>query len=268
VLAGAHDQACALLGAGATEPGQAALSLGTSECLAVIVDGWPDGLAGTSFPAYRPFGSDRWIVLAGIPSGGGTLDWLAGLLTEPRSGDPDKTLRRLVESIPAEPSRVLALPHLAGSGTAENDALSQGAFIGLSHRTTAGELFRAVLEASGFEVARSVAALSGAGIGVRELRASGGGTAAAGPVQVRASAAGLPLAVVRGHATARGAAMIAGVGTGLYPSLRATGASVQPAAPVRPDPGTERWYRRQRQRYALLYPALRPVYHCSLGDDA
>ena len=74
VLAGAHDQACALLGAGAAEPGQAALSLGTSECLAVIVDGWPDGLAGTNFPAYRPFGSDQWIVLAGIPSGGGTLD--------------------------------------------------------------------------------------------------------------------------------------------------------------------------------------------------
>ena len=65
LLAGAHDQACALLGAGATEPGQAALSLGTSECLTVNVAGWPDSLADTSFPAYRPWQSDRWIVLAG-----------------------------------------------------------------------------------------------------------------------------------------------------------------------------------------------------------
>ena len=88
VVAGAHDQACALWGAGATEPGQAALSLGTSECLTVTVPGWPAGLAATSFPMYRPWASDRWIVLAGIPSGGASLDWLAHLLVPPRSPGP------------------------------------------------------------------------------------------------------------------------------------------------------------------------------------
>ena len=265
LLAGAHDQACALLGAGATEPGQAALSLGTSECLTVNVAGWPDSLADTSFPAYRPWQSDRWIVLAGIPSGGATLDWLAGMLTGPGE---DHTLSRLMGLLPAEPAQVLALPHFAGSGTAENDPVSRGAFIGLSHSTSAGELFRAVLEASGFEVARSVAALTAAGIVISELRASGGGTTAAGPVQIRSTAAGLPLGVVPGHATARGAAIIAGAATGFYPSLTHAGASVRPTSPVQPDPETQRWYRQQRQRYALLYPALRSIYHFPTRDDA
>ena len=167
LLAGAHDQACTLLGAGATEPGQAALSLGTSECLTVNVDGWPDSLTDTSFPVYRPWQSDRWIVLAGIPSGGATLDWLAGMLTGPGE---DHALGRLTGLLPAEPAQVLALPHFAGSGTTENDPVSRGAFIGLSHSTSAGELLRAVLEASGFEVARSVAALTAAGIVISELR--------------------------------------------------------------------------------------------------
>jgi xylulokinase len=59
LVAGAHDQACALLGAGATETGQAALSLGTSECLTVNIDGWPESLTETTFPrlpavAVRP----------------------------------------------------------------------------------------------------------------------------------------------------------------------------------------------------------------------
>jgi xylulokinase len=169
--------------------------------------------------------------------------------------------------LPAEPARALALPHFAGSGTAENDPASRGALIGLSHSTSAGELLRAVLEASGFEVARSAAALTAAGITISELRASGGGTTAADPVQVRATAAGLPLGVVPGHATARGAAIIAGAATGLYPSLTLAGASVRPACWVQPDPETQRWYRQQRQRYALLYPALRSIYHFPAGDD-
>jgi hypothetical protein len=62
--------------------------------------------------------------------------------------------------------------------------------------------------------------------------------------------------------------MVAGAATGFYPEISALGASIGPPAWVRPDPGTERWYQRQRQRYALLYPALRPVYHFPLGDDA
>jgi xylulokinase len=265
LVAGAHDQACALLGAGATEPGQAAVSLGTSECLTVNVDGWPESLTETSFPAYRPWPSDRWMVLAGIPSGGATLDWLAGMIAGPGE---DHGLGQLMGLLPAEPAHVLALPHFAGSGTAENDPVSRGAFIGLSHSTSAGELFRAVLEASGFEMARSVAALAAAGIVISELRASGGGTAATAPVQIRSTAAGLPLNVVPGHATARGAAMIAGAATGFYPSLTVAGASVRPASSVRLDPEAQRWYQRQRKRYSLLYPALRPVYHFPTGDDA
>jgi xylulokinase len=135
----------------------------------------------------------------------------------------DDALSRLVGLLPVEPAQVLALPHSAGSGTTENDPASRGAFIGLSHSTSAGELFRAVLEASGFEVARSVAALAAVGIVISELRASGGGTLAAGPVQIRSTAAGLPLDVAPGHATARGAAMIAGAATGFYPSLACWG---------------------------------------------
>ena len=272
LVAGAHDQACALIGAGATEPGQAAVSLGTSECLTVTVPGWPGQLVGTGFPAYRPWDCDRWIVLAGIPSGGATLDWLAGTLAGHGgglAGQPGgSSLSELASQLPAEPARVLALPHFDGSGTAENDPLSRGAFVGLSHATTPGELLRAVLEASGFEVARSVDALCAAGIGLSDLRASGGGSTAPGLLQVRSSAAGLPFGLVPGHATARGAAMIAGAATGFYPSLAKAGACIQPSSRVQPGPGTQDWYRQQRQRYALLYPALRPVYHFPTGDGA
>ena len=125
-----------------------------------------------------------------------------------------------------------------------------------------------MLEASGFEVARSVDALRAAGIGISDLRASGGGSTAPGLLQVRSSAAALPFGVVPGHATARGAAMIAGAATGFYPSLAKAGACIQPSSRVQPGPGTQDWYGQQRQRYALLYPALRPVYHFPTGDGA
>jgi len=73
--------------------------------------------------------------------------------------------------------------------------------------------------------------------------------------------------VVPVHATARGAAIIAGAATGFYPSLTLAGASVRPTSSVQPDPGTQRWYQQQRRRYALLYPALRSIYHFPTGDD-
>jgi len=67
------------------------------------------------------------MVLARIPSGGVTLDWLAGMTAEPGE---EHGLGQLTGLLPAGPAHVLALPHFADSGTAGNDPVSRGAFTG------------------------------------------------------------------------------------------------------------------------------------------
>ncbi|GAA2013895.1 FGGY family carbohydrate kinase [Nakamurella flavida] len=255
-VAGAHDQTCALWGSGLVAPHRSGLSLGTTECLTSLTRGRPDGLIESNISAYPSDDGDTWVTLAGVPAGGSNLLWLAGL----NGTDPTTTLSAVMERLPAEPSPVLALAHFLGSGTVENDAGSRGAFLGLTHDTTSADLVLALIEASGHEMVINLAALHQHGHAPRDtIRVTGGGIRSRRAVQARADAAGVPLQPVAGHTTARGAAMVAGAGTGVWSDLAQAAALVHPQEIIDPDPAVADWHAGRRRQYALLSPALRAV---------
>jgi xylulokinase len=245
IVVGSHDQAASFWGAGGRAGEVAVFSTGSSDCLTV---GSPDrpALAGTGFASY-PAGEPGWLTLAGTAAGGWALDWLSTLLGADRDA--------LLAGYATDPTEVLVLPYLAGSGTLDNDPTARGGGVGLSLATGRAELVRAFLESAGFELAKVLAALDRRGVAVGGIRVVGGGSADHGVLALRADAAGVPLAAVPGHSAARGAALQAGVGTGSYPSLAA--APVPPAGPPAvPDPAHAAHYARARSRYRGLYLAL------------
>ena len=248
VVAGAHDQAASFIGAGGRAGSVSTFALGSSDCLTVETPQRAAGIAGTGFATY-PWRPGRWLTLAGTAAGGWTLDWYVALTGV---GDADA----LLAESSTEPPPVIVLPYFAGSGTLDNDPSGRGAVIGLTLDLSRAQLTRAFLESAGYELGSIVAAFTANGVPVGQIRAVGTGASNPITLEIRASAAGVPLRPALGNASARGAALLAGVGIGLFeiddiPSIT-LGATAQP------DPNTVDWYTQQRQTYRDLYRVLRP----------
>ena len=148
------------------------------------------------------------------------------------------------------------LPYLAGSGTLDNDPTGRGAVIGLTLDLTRPQLTRAFLEAAGYELGNIVSALTAADMPVGQVRAVGAGASNPITLRIRADAAGVPLTQALGNASARGAALLAGVGIGLFDVEALPPTSL--GATVQPDPQSVDWYTQQRQTYRDLYRVLKP----------
>jgi xylulokinase len=248
IVVGLHDQAAAYLGGGGRVGRSSVISFGSSDCLVVGTEQRPSGLVGTGLATY-PLGADLWVTLAGTAAGGWSLDWLSSIMGLSR-GDRDELLGDISEA----PPNLLVLPHLAGSGTLDNDPGSTGVVTGLTMKTTRADLVRAFMESAGFELRRIIDALAQRGVDVGSLLATGSGSTNKQALAVRASALGLPLASVDPQAAARGAALVAGVGVGAYPGLDALPAP-EAAAAAGPDPQWSDWYWTQNRRYAQLIAA-------------
>jgi sugar (pentulose or hexulose) kinase len=148
------------------------------------------------------------------------------------------------------------LPYLAGSGTLDNDPSGRGAVIGLTLDLSRAQLTRAFLEAAGYELGNVVAAFTATDMPVGQIRAVGAGATNPIALGIRASAAGVPLSPALGNASARGAALLAGVGCGLFDIDDLP--SITPGDTAYPDPDTVAWYAQQRQTYRELYRVLKP----------
>jgi xylulokinase len=247
LVAGAHDQAASFIGAGGRAGSVSTFALGSSDCLTVETTQRPAGLAGTGFATY-PWRRARWLTLAGTAAGGWTLDWYVDLI----GADADALLSE--SSTEAPP--VLVLPYLAGSGTLDNDPTGRGAIIGLTLDLSRAQLTRAFLEAAGYELGSIVAAFTAAGVPVGQVRAVGAGAANPMTLGIRASAASVPLTPAHGNASARGAALLAGAGIGLFDIDDLPSITLGDTA--HPDPYTVDWYVQQREAYRDLYRVLKP----------
>jgi glycerol kinase len=117
---------------------------------------------------------------------------------------------------------VVFVPALSGLGTPHWDPRARGLVTGITRGTTAAHLARATLEGIGHEVADLVAAMaSDLGAPVTRMRVDGGAAANDLLMQFEADMTGV--SIERPHeleSTARGAAMLAGVGVGLFADVR------------------------------------------------
>jgi xylulokinase len=248
LVAGAHDQAASFVGGGGAAGSVATFALGSSDCLTVETPQRPSGIAGTGFATY-PWRPGRWLTLAGTAAGGWTLDWYAAL-----TGVPD--VNALLSESSSEPPPMIVLPYLAGSGTLDNDPTGRGAVVGLTLDVSRSQLTRAFLEAAGYEVGSIVDALTAADVPVGRIHAVGTGAANPSTLAIRASAAGVPLTPALGNASARGAALLAGAGIGIFDLDGLPPITL--GATARPDAETVDWYAQQRHTYRDLYRVLKP----------
>jgi glycerol kinase len=165
----------------------------------------------------------------GVFSAGSLLDWLAGGL----GLAPDAAALAAAAASVSDSAGVMVLPALAGLGAPWWDSAARGVIAGLHPAVRPAHVARAALEAIAWRVAdivETVALLTP----VERLHVDGGLTNDATLLQIQADALGLALIVGRADATVLGAAMLAGVGAGVFASVEDAASHLPPGRVIEP----------------------------------
>jgi xylulokinase len=262
VVAGAGDSIACALGAGVTVSGPVSEMAGSSSCFnSVIAEPLPD----QDVTHYPSIVADRgYVTEVGINTTGEALDWLAqlfytGSARAPRQHDYARIEQAATASSPGAGGLVFA--PVLGDGERDDPAL-RGAVTGLSLRHDRGAVARAAMEGIACGVRARLEILGRTSGPATELRVSGGGAGMAVWNQIKADVTGIPVVRVAGDSTAAGAAMLAGLGAGIYRDpAEAVSAGYRPAGRAEPDPANRALYDDLYQRYQILVgsPVVRPV---------
>jgi glycerol kinase len=223
----AGDQQAALFGQACFSEGMAKNTYGTG-CFMLMHTGErfqssANGLITTA--AARP-GDSRDCALEGsVFIGGAVVQWLRDGLGAIRSSSD---VEALAASVP-DAGGAIMVPAFTGLGAPYWRPSARGAILGLSRGTTIAHIARAALESIAFQSAALLEAMRrDATTRVAELRVDGGACANNLLMQFQADLLGIP--VVRPRiieTTALGAAYLAGLASGVWPSREALAAQWQ-----------------------------------------
>ncbi len=257
------------MAAGAWRPGALVDSTGTAQAVLSVLPAFYTGPAAArgGFACYHHVAPGAYVLKAGMKLAGGAVEWLARLLagSPPAGADlPYAALEAEAQIGIGRTNGPLWLPHLIGSGTPEGDRFSLGAAVGLRPEHTRGDLFRGLLESLAFWLRHNVEAMTAlTGQTPGEVILLGGVTRLRLLSQLKADCLNLPVIEPEvPEAAATGAALLAGLGAGVFPDLAAACASVQAGRRVFiPDPAHAAHYARLYESYMKLYPALSPIHH-------
>jgi xylulokinase len=156
------------------------------------------------------------------------------------------------------------LPHLSAAGCPVPDDRSLGAFVGLSSLATRGDMLRAIIEGLDYQFLDIVRAMeTGLGQELDSFVVVGGAVRNAFWMQNKADVVGRPIAAPAvEEATPLGAAILAGIGLGLYrDEAEAFERVYRPGPTYEPDPARAERYAAWFPIYRELYPALRSISH-------
>lgn len=264
VVTGGHDHVCAAVAADVTRPGAILDSIGTTEAALAVLEHprlEPEVEAlGVSCGVHAVPG--RYYLIGGLLGVGPLITWLLETIAPP-SAEGYQALTALAEASPRGARDLYLLPFLAGAGAPHLDPQVTGAYLGLRLHHTRADLARAAFEGLSYELRTlldSLEAVTGAPEAL--LRAVGGGARNAFWLQLRADVTGYTVEVPQGtERGALGAALLAGLGAGLYADVATAAAAAYRAEQIyRPDAAAHADYAaRYRETYRRLYPAGRLV---------
>ena len=257
-----HDHVTAAFALNVTSSGKVFNSMGTAETLLGALQERPltedDFHAGLIYGCHVAQGCGYW--LGSLSASGGSVEWLRAQLSDkPLSYNE---IDALLASARPEPTGILYFPYLVGSGPPHADPLVRAAFIGLSASHSRADLLKAVLEGTVYEVEYiRQAGEHITGQPIPMLITAGGGTRSRPWLQIKADVSGCRIeASAEPEATLLGAALVAGIGSGVYASEAEAfdGLCHNPVEVFLPDRERHAVYRRlYEQGYLRLQEALR-----------
>jgi glycerol kinase len=216
------DQQSALFGQLCTRPGMVKCTYGTG-CFLLVFTG-PDAISSSNrlltTVAWRIGNGPLAYALEGsVFMGGASIQWLRDGLGIIHSA-PE--VNALASRVP-DSGGVILVPAFTGLGAPYWDSTARGTLLGMTRGTTAAHIARATLDGIAFQITDLVAAMEkDSSQKITTLRVDGGASASDLLMQTQADTLGITVERPANiESTALGAAMLAGLGCGLWPSIEA-----------------------------------------------
>jgi xylulokinase len=271
VVLGGHDHLCGALPVGTLRSGSVLNVMGTWEMAMTPTEGpvLKDELRAAGMTVQAHVAQGMHTIWGGNVAGD-MLEWWRMQLADPAlaassSGEVDwQQLMAQVSDSPPGASGVMFLPHMGAAACPVVDPQSLGAFVGLNTRATRGDLARAVIEGLNYQFLDMVSAMETTlDTRLDKLIAVGGATRNAVWMQNKADVVGRPVEVPGiEEATPLGAAILAGIGVGIYHDEQDAFQQVsRPGKTYEPDLKLSRRYADWFQIYHDLHPAVQPISH-------
>ncbi len=157
---------------------------------------------------------------------------------------------------------MLWAPYLMGERTPHLDPDARAALVGLAADHTRAHVVRAILEGVAFSLKDTLTIFKELGIPAKAIRVGGGGARSPLWRQIQADVYGKSVETVEAEeGAAYGAALLAGVGAGVWPSVDAAcDAVVHVAKRTAASPEAVRVMAESYAKYRRIYPALQTIF--------
>lgn len=217
VVTGALDQIAGSIGAGVSRPGQVSEMTGTIMAVCAPCDFIPGYNPASIIPCHLHALDGMYCRLLWSSAAGVALKWFRDVLLP---GHSFRELDGLAGAVAPGSDGLTFLPHLCGSAMPVYNPDARGGFYGLTLAHGAGHFVRSILESVAFMLKSDLDYIGLEPGDGREIRITGGGAQGELWPQIKADVTGFCLGVPCESETAcLGAAMLAGVGAGVYASL-------------------------------------------------
>ncbi|MFN8474583.1 MAG: FGGY-family carbohydrate kinase [Anaerolineae bacterium] len=263
VFGGAGDAMTAAVGSGALGEGEGHLCLGTSGFVGIMTARRVTGRRGMA--TVQSADPDKLLLVGVNETSAECLRWAARELYGADDADPSIYPKMDAEVAASAPGAggLIFTPWLYGERCPIADERLRAGFINLGANHTRAQMTRAIYEGVAYNVRWVLESMDELyRFRPAALRAVGGGARGLPWLQIIADVSGRALEVVENphHAGAVGAALLAAVGLGIYPSVPAIERVVQPTHVIAPNPGARAVYDPLYAAFQEIYPALRAVY--------
>lgn len=264
IVLGGHDQIMTVIGSGANRPGDVVNGMGTVDCLTCLVDTGIDKsrLLTNNMPLVPFLDQDTYATYAFNMSGGINNKWFCREIAKDLCGAPNR-YEKLTQEAPDQPGELIYFPYLCGGGTPAMDADTPAAILGMRLSTTRGEMFRAVLEGTSYEMRYNLECLQGCGNRVNRIIAVGGGSVSSLWMQIRADIYEREVEVPAfAEAGTIANAILCYKALGVFKSIEeAQKALLGKGKIFEPRESNFHIYRNNYQKYIRLYSLLKELYH-------
>ena len=263
VAAGGLDAACAALGAGVIHPGETQEQGGQAGGMSICMEEYR---ADPRLILGRHVVPGQWLLQGGTTGGGGVMRWLEKELGEYERSVALEKGRSALEQYNDKAANVspgsdglIFLPYMAGERSPIWDPHAKGVFYGLDFGKTKGHMIRSCMEGVAYSLKHNLDIACNAGAYVKELIAVGGSANSELWMQIKSDVTGKPLIVPRSDTAATlGAAILAGVGAGVYADFEdGVSRTVTVARRYEPNLANHKNYKKNYDIYIGLYEALK-----------
>lgn len=262
VAAGGSDTTLEMMAVGIEDKNHCKVRLGTAGGLSTVVDSLDD-LEGTGSYVWSFLIPGLWMIDSNTRACADSTVWLKDVFYKDcaTSREAYETIDREAGKVAAGSNDLFFHPYLLGEDAPYWQPYLRGSFVGLARSHTRAHIARAVLEGTGYALKDAQAVHGRLVDGFKEYVVIGGGTRNKTWLQIVADILGVDCSVSEQADSVTGAAMLAGVASGVFSGLKqATEICCPIDRKIEHNSQTSKVYNRLFERYRQIKTAMDVVY--------